>query len=457
MKNLLIGGAILVGLSVAVYYFFFQKEEATKEEDIKVQVQQGDFEVYVIATGELKAKHSEKILGPEGMRTARIYSTTISNIVPEGTIVQAGDFVASLDRSELDGKIKDKSAEIEKGEAQLTQIKIDTAIEMRALRNQLVNLRYNMKEKELELEQSKYEPPAVLRRVQLDLDRINRDYDQQQTNYKLKQQQSIAKVQEVISSLQKTQSQFAQLMQLSGEFNITAPKQGMVIYRRTYDGKQGPGSRINPWNPVVAELPDLTSMISKTYVNEVDINKVRVNQEVVIQADAFPDKSFDGKVVEIANVGEQMGKFDAKVFEVLIELNETDTILRPAMTTSNQIITKKYVDVLFIPLEALHSNDTLTYVFKETENGEIVKQEVITGAVNDNSVIVKYGLKKGTTISLSVPENEVDIKIERLTKEEMAVYKQEQKDEQLKIQKQALKAAEIQQQEAEKRKALIKN
>ena len=254
MKNLLIGGLILVGLGATIYYFFFQNGTEEKEENVKVQVQQGDFDIYVIATGELQAKHSEKILGPEGMRAARIYGVTISNIVPEGTLVQAGDFVASLDRSELDGKIKDKSAEIEKGEAQLTQIEIDTAIEMRALRNQLVNLTYNMKEKELELEQSKYEPPAVLRRVQLDLDRIKRDYEQQQTNYQLKHQQSIAKVQEVISSLQKTQSQFDQLIKLSGQFTIKAPKQGMVIYRRTYQGKRGPGSRLSPWEPIVAEL-----------------------------------------------------------------------------------------------------------------------------------------------------------------------------------------------------------
>ena len=440
MKKLLLVGLGLIVIGLAAYYFLFKESKSTIEENIKVQVEQGDFEIFVIATGELQAKHSEKILGPEGMRAARIYQVSISQLVPEGTVVQAGDFVASLDRSELDGKIKDLSAEIEKGESKLTQTKIDTAIEMRSLRDQLVNLKFTMREKKLELEQSKYEPPAVLRRVELDMERVERDYKQQLTNYKLKEQQSVAKIQEVISSLEKTQSRFQQLIELSGKFTINAPSPGMVIYQRSWNGKKGPGSRLSSWDPVVAQLPDMSSMISKTYVNEVDINKIKIDQTVDIQVDAFADKSFKGRVVEIANIGEQLQKFDAKVFEVIIELNETDTILRPAMTTSNQIITKTFSNVLHIPLEALHSTDSATYVFKELASGEIIKQEVISGSVNDNSIIIKYGVKKGATLLLSIPENEKDIPITPITEEDRVTYEEELKEEKHKIQQQALKA-----------------
>ena len=66
----------------------------------------------------------------------------------------------------------------------------------------------------------------------------------------------------------------------------------MVIYARNWNGKKEPGARISAWDPIVAELPDLSDMISKTYVNEVDISKVRVGQEVDIKVDAFPDKKY---------------------------------------------------------------------------------------------------------------------------------------------------------------------
>ena len=443
----------VIAVAAGIYFLGFNTPTATDEQSIRVQVQQGDFEVYVTATGELQAKRSEKILGPQGMRAARIYQATIADIVPEGTIVKEGDFVARLDRSELDGRIKDISAEIEQKEAQLTQATIDTAINLRAARDQLVNLQFSMKEKRLEVEQSKYEPPAVIRRVELDLERIQRDYKQQETNYLLKQQQADAKVQEILSSLQQTQARFSQMMELSSQFNISAPKPGMVIYERSWDGKKGPGSRISSWDPVVAQLPDLTTMISKTFVNEVDINKVRMGQEVTVQVDAFPEKSFSGKVIDIANIGEQMKKFDAKVFEVVIELLETDSVLRPAMTTSNQILTRTFKDVKSIPLEAIH-NDSLTYVFKEVE-GVVVKQEVITGEFNDDYIIVKYGLDVDETILLSKPDNADELEVIRLTDDQLAAYQKEQANEKQRLQEQAANAAKARMEEEKKLQDLI--
>jgi hypothetical protein len=197
-------------------------------------------------------------------------------------------------------------------------------------------------------------------------------------------------------------------------------------------------------------------MISKTYVNEVDINKVSIDQEVEIQVDAFPDKSFKGKVIEVANIGEQMRKFDAKVFEVTIELTETDTVLRPAMTTSNKIVTKIHENVKFVPLEAIQ-NDSLTYVFKQGENGKVVKQEVITGEFNDDQIIVKYGVQKGETILLSIPENADELEIVTLTDEDKAAFEEEEKERQRIIQEQAVQAAEARKKEEERMKKMINN
>ncbi len=441
MKNIIIG-VIVVAILGAIYWLGFKGKSEETTTNIEIKVQEGEFKVHVTATGELQAKRSEKIRGPKGMQAARIYNTTIADIIPEGTLVEVGDYVARLDRSELDGKIKDISGEIEKKEAQLTQATIDTAITLRGVRDQLVNLQFNMKEKDLEVEQSKYESPAVIRRVELDLERIKRDYVQQETNYKLKQQQAVAKVQEILSSLEQTQRRLTQMMELSQQFTISAPKPGMVIYERSWQGKKGPGSRISPWDPIVAQLPDLSSMISKTFVNEVDINKISTDQDVILQVDAFPDKSFKGKVIDVANIGEQMRKFDAKVFEVIIELTETDTILRPAMTTSNKIVTKTYDKVLFLPLEAIQ-NDSLTYVFKKNENGQLIKQEVVTGAFNDNQIIIKYGVKKGEMVSLSVPDNKDDLKITPLPEADKVAYAKEQKELEQRIKEQAVKAAEL--------------
>jgi HlyD family secretion protein len=83
-------------------------------------------------------------------------------------------------------------------------------------------------------------------------------------------------------------------------------------------------------------------MRSKTYVNEVDIQNIEKGQTVEVGLDADSEKQLSGIVESVANIGEQRRGSDAKVFEVLININESDTTLRPAMTTSNSILIDKY-------------------------------------------------------------------------------------------------------------------
>ena len=165
--------------------------------------------------------------------------------------------------------------------------------------------------------------------------------------------------------------------------------------------KRTAGTEINTWDLAVATLPDLSTMVSMTYVNEIDISKLKTGQQVRVGVDAFPEKEFTGEVVEVANIGQQLPNTDAKVFEVRIELNERDTILRPSMTTSNHVITEVLDSVLFIPLESVHANDSLTYVY--TRNGK--KQVVVLGPSNENFIVVDMGLEKGDRLYLSMPEN----------------------------------------------------
>ena len=81
------------------------------------------------------------------------------------------------------------------------------------------------------------------------------------------------------------------------KFIIKAPSKGRVIYKKNRDGsKRQIESTISPWDPIVALLPDLTKMICKTYINEIDINKVSPDQKVIINVDAFPEKKFSGKI-----------------------------------------------------------------------------------------------------------------------------------------------------------------
>lgn len=406
MRKILVPGLIgIIGLTL-VYLFFFQKETQQQETDVFHKVQKADFPIHVVATGELDSKKSVKIRGPQGMRSARIYETTITDLVPEGTQLKAGDYVATLDRTELATRMGNIQGEIDQVETQLEQAKIDTAIELRGIRDEIINNQFGLKEKQLTVELNKYEAQSIIRQTQLDLERSERDYQQLLERYELKQQQSVAKVKEIQTLLQKNQRDLQQLVELSSGFSIKAPSDGMLIYHRTWNGKVEPGSRLTAFDPIVAQLPDLTDMISKIYVNEVDISKVNKGQNVDIAIDAFPDLDYTGTVIKVANIGEQVRGYDTKVFEVIVQVHEADSIMRPAMTTSNKILTSLYQQVLSVPLEAIHS-DSLNYVYKKS-NGKIVQQEVISGQANYDAIIIEHGLAQDDVILLSSPDKGKD-------------------------------------------------
>ena len=435
LSKLLVPGIILIALA-AIAYFYNQPSAEKQDQDLLTAVKKGAFQIKVTATGELKAKRSVKIRGPQGMRAAGIYETTISDLTTEGTILKEGDYVATLDRTELAGKMTNVQTEIEKIQTQLEQAKIDTAIELRGIRDQLINLGFTRKEKLLNVELNKYEPQSVIQQTQLDLERTERDYQQLLKNYELKKKQALAKIQEINALLRQNQNQMNIYSDLSNQFTITAPKEGMLIYARSWNGKKEPGSRVTAWDPVVAELPDLSDMISKTYVNEVDISKVKKGQDVKITIDAFPDNEYSGLVIQVANIGEQLRGYDAKVFEVVVQLNEVDSILRPAMTTSNEVITDIYQDVLFIPLEGLHS-DSISFVYMKQGN-KAIKQEVITGQTNDDEVIIEHGLDEGQEIFLTVPENADNVAFQPIDPSIKEEIQRKQEEEAKKRQAQAM-------------------
>ncbi len=371
--------------------------------DILVSPKKGGFVVTVTTTGELQAKNSIQIMGPEGARTANIWQMKIANLIPEGTIVKKGDFVAELDKSEITGKYKDSQLSVQKLEAQYEQTKLDSTLALAQARDELVNLKYVEEEKRIIMDQSAYEAPAMQRQAKIDYERAVRNTEQATKNYVTKTQQSIAKMQVVDADLRKERQRLDLYQKTMTEFTITAPADGMVVYAREWNGKKKVvGSTINAWDPSVATLPDLREMESITYVTEIDIQKIALKQGVTLKLDAEPKKPLTGTVTSVANIGEQRPNSDAKVFEVRIRVNESDTTLRPSMTTSNEILVAKLDSVLHVPLECIQTEGTTTFVFRK-DGGGVVRQEVRLGLINENEAVITAGIGEDDELYLSPP------------------------------------------------------
>ena len=408
---------VIVGVSLALLipaWLLFPSSQPELDSSVIVPAKRGRFVVSVITTGELQAKKSIEIKGPEMARAANIWQMKISNLVAEGTVVKVGSFVAELDRSEIAQKLKDSELSVLKFQSQFDQAILDSVLELSKARDEIVNLRYTREEKKIARDQALYEAPAMKRQAEIDYERAQRTLEQAQKNYKTRQKQSVAKIKAVEADLMKEKSRMDIMARTLGEFTIKAPADGMVIYAREWNGrKKVVGSTINSWDPTVATLPDLSVMESITYVNEVDIQKLAVGQRVDLKLDADPNKKLTGKVTQVANIGEQRPNADSKVFEVKILVNESDTTLRPAMTTSNTIIVSTLENALSVPLEAIDTEGGRSFVYCSS-NGNVVRKEVLLGMMNENDVIVEKGLQENALVYLSHPDSKEGIPTDSL-------------------------------------------
>lgn len=403
MKRTLIFTGIVVFVAIIILIVF---SKATSKKDLSnlfVEAKQGQFDIVVTTTGELQAENSTDIRGPEfsQLRNIRGMDIKIQDLVPEGTEVKTGDFIATLDRTSFDNTLKDELDKLTTYETNMEMKILDTAVTLSSLRDNIKNLAFTVEEAQITLQQSKYEPPTTIRQAEIALDKANRGLDQSIKGYSLRVEQAKSDMRTNQHNLSEQQRRVHDLQDLLAKFDIKAPSPGMVIYKRDRMGnKRKIGSTINPWDNVVATLPDLSSMISKTYVNEIDVSKVKSGQKVEIVVDAFPEKSYTGVVSTVANIGEQLPNADAKVFEVLIKVDGTDPILRPSMTSGNKIITKTINDVIYIPLESVQAgSDSIPFVYMK--NGD--KQVVVLGEANENNVIIEQGLEPRAQLYLSTP------------------------------------------------------
>jgi multidrug efflux pump subunit AcrA (membrane-fusion protein) len=404
--------ALVLGGSIA--WFSWPSATSAAEAALSAPVKSGDFRVVVVTTGELRARKFVQVTGPAAAQTVNVYQTKIASIVPEGSLVKAGDVIAELDKQPVATRLADVTLNLQKAQAEFTTAQLDSTLNLAQAREDVRTAEYVLEEKKILKEQAKYEAPTLRRQAEIDYEKAQRAWEQSKRNLSTKTKQAVAKMSSVGADLGRQQNQLRNIQEVMASFTVRAPTPGMVIYVREWNGKKkGVGSPWTAWEPTVATLPDLTQMESQTYINEVDVRKIAVGQTVKITLDADPTKKLDGTVTQIANVGEQKPNQDSKVFEVKIVITTADTTLRPGMTTANEIVTASVPSVLSVPLEAVVSEGGYQYAFKKSGSG-VVKQMIETGSMNDNEIIVRRGLAKDDVVLLAPPADQAGIHTETI-------------------------------------------
>lgn len=405
MKKTIITTGIVVFAGFVLLFVLNSLTSKSKTQKEYAEVQKGEFEIAVTGAGELIAEKSVDIKGPELAmgRDIRFMAIKIQDLIPEGTVVKEGDYVATLDRTDLNNNMKDAQESLKSLQTDLDLKLLDSAVVLNDRRDEIKNQKYTVEEAEMTFRNSKFEPLTTIREAEISLDMAKRVLEQKERSYTRKVAQYKTDIINQNYWVNKVARRVKDLQEILDGFTIKAPASGMVIYKKEWSGtKRKVGSMINPFDRVVATLPDLTTMLSKTYVNEVDISKMKTGQKVDIAIDAFPKNKYSGIVSYVANIGEKLNNTNDKVFEVQVKIDGSDPSLRPSMTTGNKIVVSTVKDAIFIPIECVQAGiDSIPFVY--TKKG--VKQIVLLGESNEKHVLVEKGLENGTLLYLNNPDH----------------------------------------------------
>ncbi|MFA5328140.1 MAG: efflux RND transporter periplasmic adaptor subunit [Prolixibacteraceae bacterium] len=406
--------AISVVILLIIYFSFFRKGERDYNQ-VTVNVKRGTFNSLIFSSGQLESEKSQTIEIPEKLkdRNLRIWELSITHMIDEGTVVDSGDYVATLDHKAVEEQIKLAQDDMDKMLSEYEDSKIDSNLNLSNQRDVIVNARLDLTEKKIIMDESIYESPSIQKKASMDLDKAQRKLEQEQKAYVLKQKQEVNKVERKYINYRQVLERSGELQKLFDALEITAPKAGILTYFKYPWGEiTKTGSKVGMYNSAIATIPEMSNLISRTYINEIDISKVKSDQNVKIGIDAFPEKQLTGQVISVANIGQAMPNSDAKVFEVKIKIFGKDKDLKPAMTTSNAIEAGLYADTLMVPTDAVFENDSLKFVYLGKDKP--VKQVVWLGDENENYVLVRKGLKENDVVWLSEPADAADLKFEGL-------------------------------------------
>ena len=145
---------------------------------------------------------------------------------------------------------------------------------------------------------------------------------------------------------------------------IYAPVDGIVISRNVNVGQTVAASLSAPTLFLIAN--DLAKMQIEADVAEADIGLVGVGQDVEFTVDAFPGRTFQGKVTQVRNAP----KIEVGVvtYVTIIEVNNPELKLKPGMTANVSVIVARRDNALRIPSAALRFRPPKSSEAKKSES-----------------------------------------------------------------------------------------
>ncbi|WP_372775797.1 efflux RND transporter periplasmic adaptor subunit [Mangrovibacterium sp.] len=399
----IIGG--LAALSVLVLVGLVVVFNSTETSDT-CTISRGNLVASISGRGEVHGEKSIPIELADVLQDyqLRVWRYKITELIAAGKQVKKGDFIAQLDPSELMNNMRERKTEKEKTDSDLINAVIDSTVTLTAKREDIYNAFLELQYKQIDLDMSKFESGAEQRKAKMAYQKAQILLDKAKRDYQLEENRQKVRISRYESNSNRLNDDIGKFQKAMAALRINSPGDGIVMIGEDFTGKKlTKDSQVYSWRPQLATLPDMSSAIVETYIKEIEITKINLGDSARIVVDALPNKVFTGKVIKIANMGEEKSSFDMKVFLVLIRFDRVDNDLKPGMACNNDIIFANCNNQLLAPLKSVFSKGTERVVYLK-RSGKIMEQPVVLGAEDEENVVILNGLNEGDKILLRQPE-----------------------------------------------------
>ncbi len=289
---------VVIVVIAAACWIFYSKEKVSAPEWRTAKVEKGDIQVTVRASGTLQAVTTVQV------------GTQVSGIIKKilvdfNSVVKEGQLIAVLDTTYLVQAVDDAKASYKRAEIQVNQAKRDY-------------------DRTKQLFEQKVMAQA--------------DYDLALTTYET----AVTNASSAMSALNRAKINLRYA-------TIVAPISGVVVSRAVDVGQTVAASFSTPTMFTIAN--DLTKMQVQANIDEADIGKIKVSQEVTFSVDAYDDQTFTGVVrqVRLQPVVTQ----NVVNYTVIIDVPNPDLKLLPGMTATITVLVNEVKDILKVPAAAL--------------------------------------------------------------------------------------------------------
>ncbi len=273
-----------------------------------------------------------------------------------------------------------------------------------------------LKKKRFEIEEEKarialtlfqlYEFPKQVEQLLSDYNEAGRELDRTKARARAQLAQAKAKLTSARSTFQMQKERLEKLHKQIEACMIRAPAVGQVVYwsstQRWVRVKIEQGAQV-PEGYKIITIPDASEMKVEVKIHETWIDRIEPNQPAKITVEAFPDKTFTGRVLKKAPLAdaEDWLNPDLKVYATDVGIDGTHDALKTGMTGKVTVIIDELHDVLYVPIQSVVTVEDKKICYVAGSPAQ--KREVETGSFNDNFVEIKSGLAEGEKVLLNPP------------------------------------------------------